>query len=91
MKIKQFFLAALTSGLIILCSGSAMALEASDIAIHAFITQGFLLSSDNNYLSANTKDGSFEFSRMGMNFPWSRMTAHWHTAVLQGLGNKREQ
>lgn len=68
MKTKQIFLAALTAGLVILCYGTAMAIEVNDIAIHGFISQGYLKSSDNNYLSANTEDGSFEFSRMGLNF-----------------------
>lgn len=35
--------------------------------IHGFVSQGFLLSSQNNYL-AHTDRGSFEFSEVGLNF-----------------------
>jgi hypothetical protein len=34
---------------------------------HGFVSQGFLLTSANNYL-ANTSRGSFEFSEIGLNF-----------------------
>ncbi|KAB2892910.1 MAG: hypothetical protein F9K40_17595 [Kofleriaceae bacterium] len=39
--------------------------EAS-VAIHGFVSQGFLYTSDNNYL-ADTEDGSFEFAEAGVN------------------------
>lgn len=35
--------------------------------VHGFVSQGFLLSSQNNYL-AHTERGSFEFSEVGLNF-----------------------
>jgi len=37
------------------------------LQIHGFVSQGFLKSSDNNFL-ANSKDGSFEFWEAGINF-----------------------
>lgn len=40
---------------------------AFDVDIHAFVSQGFLVSSHNNYL-ANSKRGSFEFTEVGINF-----------------------
>src|SRR3989475_517531 len=36
------------------------------LQIHGFVSQGFLLTSDNNYL-ANSSRGSFEFSEVGVN------------------------
>ncbi len=37
------------------------------VAIHGFISQGFMQSSDNNFLT-DTENGSFEFNEMGLNF-----------------------
>jgi hypothetical protein len=34
--------------------------------VHAFVSQGFLLTTDNNYLARSTK-GSFEFTEVGIN------------------------
>lgn len=41
--------------------------EIPDLQLHGFISQGYLLSSGNNYF-ANTTRGSFEFSEVGLNF-----------------------
>jgi hypothetical protein len=38
----------------------------AELQIHGFASQGFLYTSDNNYL-ANTEDGSFEFAEAGIN------------------------
>src|SRR2546423_3178414 len=38
-----------------------------ELQLHGFVSQGFLLTSDNNYL-AHTSSGSFEFSEVGLNF-----------------------
>jgi hypothetical protein len=38
------------------------------VEVHAFASQGFILSKDNNYLSDNTTHGSFQFSEIGINF-----------------------
>ncbi len=37
------------------------------VDIHGFISQGYLQSTENNFL-ADTKDGSFQFNEMGINF-----------------------
>jgi hypothetical protein len=37
------------------------------LEVHGFVSQGFLLTSANNYL-ANSSRGSFEFSEVGLNF-----------------------
>lgn len=38
------------------------------VDVHAFVSQGFILSSQNNYLAVDTKHGSFQFSEIGLNF-----------------------
>lgn len=46
---------------------SLFAMEMGEVDIHGFISQGYLQSTENNYL-ADTKDGTFEFNEMGLNF-----------------------
>jgi hypothetical protein len=41
--------------------------EDTGVDIHGFVSQGYLKTSDNNYL-AMTKDGTFEFNEIGINF-----------------------
>ena len=41
--------------------------ELANIEIHGFISQGYLLSNENNYL-ADSKEGTFQFNEMGINF-----------------------
>jgi hypothetical protein len=48
---------------------------AADVQIHGFISQGYLRSSENNFYK-DTKDGTFEFNELGINFatkPTSRV------------------
>jgi len=50
--------------------------ELGQLQVHGFISQGFLYTTDNNYL-ANTSRGSFEFTELGLNFtlqPMDRLT-----------------
>jgi len=47
--------------------GISLSVELADIQIHGFVGQGYLKSSDNNYLG-NTENGSFDFSEIGINF-----------------------
>lgn len=42
--------------------------EAMDVNIHGFVSQGFLKSNEYNYLTPRSKDGSFEYNEMGVNF-----------------------
>jgi hypothetical protein len=44
------------------------AVEQAGIEIHGFISQGFLWSDRNNFLTAKTEDGTFEFNEIGINF-----------------------
>lgn len=37
------------------------------IQLHGFLTQGFLATTDYNYLSKNTKNGSFDYFQAGLN------------------------
>ena len=45
----------------------AYSAEMLGIDIHGFLSQGYLHTSDNNYL-ADTEDGTFEFNEFGINF-----------------------
>src|SRR3954466_8285180 len=38
------------------------------IEIHAFVSQGFIKSTSNNYLAEHSTKGSFEFTEVGINF-----------------------
>jgi len=48
--------------------GPAAAYESGGVDIHGFISQGFLVSDEYNYLAHNSTDGSFEYNEMGINF-----------------------
>jgi hypothetical protein len=41
--------------------------EPTSVAVHGFVSPGFIVSTGNNYL-ANTKGGTFEFTEVGLNF-----------------------
>src|SRR5258708_35984070 len=41
---------------------------AAAVEVHAFASQGFILTRDNNYLANKTTNGSFQFSEVGINF-----------------------
>jgi hypothetical protein len=66
---------------------------ASPIEVHAFVSQGFIKTTDNNYL-ADSKRGSFEFSEVGINFSKQltermRVGMQLFTHDLGPLGNYR--
>ena len=42
--------------------------DLASVEVHAFASQGFLLSKDNNYIDTASKHGSFQFSELGINF-----------------------
>jgi hypothetical protein len=42
--------------------------DLASVEAHAFASQGFILSSHNNYLDNDTTHGSFQFSEVGINF-----------------------
>lgn len=47
---------------------SITAYEVGGVDIHGFISQGFVSSNAYNYLTHNSKDGSFGYNEMGINF-----------------------
>ena len=52
--------------LILIGDGLANA-DSGNIDIHGFISQGYLKTTDNDYM-AETKDGTFQYNEMGLNF-----------------------
>lgn len=60
MKIK------LLAVLFVLTPFLASAQTAEDVEIHGFISQGFIYTSDNNFLDNQSSDGSFEFNEIGI-------------------------
>ncbi|MBU0992136.1 MAG: hypothetical protein KJ737_06545 [Proteobacteria bacterium] len=65
MKLK--FYAALMAGLFISLSvNPARGFGEDNVELHGFVSQGYLKSTDNNYLG-NTKKGSYEFNEIGIN------------------------
>lgn len=53
--------------LIMLSYSYSYAYSVEDVAIHGFVSQGYIKSSDNNFL-ADTEDGTFQSNEMGINF-----------------------
>lgn len=45
-----------------ICTGSLYAQDLSGIQFHGFVTQGFLFSSDNNYLTMHSSTGSLQWT-----------------------------
>ena len=62
---KYGLLAVLT--FMMLLAGNVNAADVGDVAIHGFLSQGYMVSTDNNFLT-NTEKGSFEFNEVGINF-----------------------
>ncbi len=61
------------------------------VTFHGFLSQGFLASTDYNYLG-NSTDGSFEFTEMGLNasinpFPRTRVAVQGFLYDMGGYGN----
>lgn len=64
-----------------------------DVQVHSFVSQGFLVSTANNYL-ANSSSGSFEFSEIGLNVTAEpvdnlRVGAQLFSRDLGPIGNYR--
>jgi hypothetical protein len=67
--------------------------EHSEIDIHGYISQGFMYSNRNNYL-ADTKNGTFQFNELGINFATDvtdklRLGIQLAARDLGDLGNDR--
>jgi hypothetical protein len=65
--------------LISLYGKDIQAFELGDINVHGFISQGYLQTSENDFM-AETKDGTLEFNEMGMNFS-TELTNRLHLGV----------
>jgi hypothetical protein len=64
------------------------------IEVHAFVSQGFIKTTSNNYLAEDSTHGSFEFSEVGINFSKQltdrmRVGMQLFTHDLGPLGNYR--
>src|ERR1700690_2954583 len=49
------------------CVGTLYAQDLSGIVVHGFVSQGFLFSSNNNYLSMKSSDGSPQWTDAAVN------------------------
>ncbi|MCP4346107.1 MAG: porin [Desulfobacterales bacterium] len=71
--------------------GAAHSFDMNDISIHGFASTGYIVSSDNNFLLPS-KDGSFEFNEVGINFTTSvaeniRVGLQFYSFDLGDIGN----
>ena len=64
---RKLFMLVLSAALIFPLSRFSHAAGLDQIVIQGFISQGYLKSSKNNFFSSS-KDGTFEFNEMGINF-----------------------
>ena len=65
---KKYFTIITSIFLISIWACPVTAYEVEGIDIHGFISQGFIKSSEYNYLTNDSKDGSFAYNEMGINF-----------------------
>src|ERR1700723_667067 len=49
------------------CMGTLYAQDSAGIAVHGFVSQGFLFSSSNNYLTMKSSDGSLQWTDGAVN------------------------
>ena len=70
---RQRWIALISSILLAVClpTAQALALEGpGNIQIHGFISQGFVLTSDNNFCGDSDDHGAFDFRELGINGSW---------------------
>ncbi len=70
------------------------AFDLNRVQIHGFASQGYLYSDENEFLTANTDDGTFEFNEFGINFGADltdslRMGIQFLSRDLGDFGNNR--
>jgi hypothetical protein len=90
---KRTTCALLVAGTLLLLAGISSA-QATDVAVHGFLSQGYLNSSENNYAGAPTDEGTFAFNEAGLNFtsqplPGLRVAAQVFARDLGSQGNHR--
>lgn len=82
----------LLAGLVIISlAPNSWAVEAMGVDIHGFISQGYLQTTGNNFI-ADSKDGTFEFNEVGINFGKDltdrlRLSLQFFAGDLGELGN----
>lgn len=64
---KPIFMGMIFMAITAWAGSSAEAVDLGGVDIHGFISQGYLVSDDNNYL-ADSEDGSLQFNEVGVNF-----------------------
>lgn len=92
MRTRTFIAAA--AALVTFVALPATAQTLGGVTFHGFVGQGYLKSTDNNWLSAPTRDGSFAFTEGALNFnvePVSklRIGAQFFAQDLGAIGNNR--
>jgi hypothetical protein len=82
--------------LVCICTGSLQAQSLAEVEIHGFVTQGFLFSSNNNYLTMQSSDGSLQWTDGAVSFSDSltdklRVGIQLHMYQLGQLGGPNLQ
>lgn len=65
---KKYLITIMTLTVIAAWVCPVIAYEFEGVDIHGFISQGYLKSSDYNYIANDSKEGSFSYNEMGINF-----------------------
>ena len=70
MKLKaiKILTALILAGVSLSAGTSAFAVELGGVDIHGFVSQGLILSDQYNYLANDSKEGSFQYNELGINF-----------------------
>ena len=87
-------IAVAAAALVTVAAGPAAAQTLGGVTFHGFVAQGYLNSTDNNWLSAPTSDGSFAFTEAALNFnvePVSklRIGAQFYARDVGAQGNNK--
>jgi hypothetical protein len=90
--VKSLFLIAVVSVGLIRAQSTDFTLEGVPVQVHAFASQAFLASDDNNYLTMPTSKGSFAFTDFGANISVQltgqfRVGAQFYDQNMGALGN----
>ena len=65
---KKYLITIMTAAVIAAWIFPASANETGGVDIHGFISQGYLKSTDYNYLANDSEEGSFSYNEIGLNF-----------------------
>ena len=92
MRVAELFFISL---ILVCLSLSTLHAENEDVAIHGFISQGYLKTTRNNYIADST-DGTFQFNEMGLNFTTQpmdklRIAAQFFARDFGSVGNDQIQ